>query len=43
MDQVDLQRTVDENGKRGVKFWLKPNPNRTTALLQQAPSHELRA
>jgi len=30
MNQVDLQRTVDENGKRGVKFWLKPNPNRAT-------------
>jgi hypothetical protein len=30
MDQVDLQRTVDENAKRGVKFWLKPNPNRAT-------------
>jgi hypothetical protein len=30
MDQLDLQRTVDENGKRGVKFWLKPIPNRTT-------------
>jgi hypothetical protein len=29
-DRVDLQRTVDENEKRGVKFWLKPNPNHTT-------------
>jgi hypothetical protein len=25
MDQVDLQRTVDENAKRGVRFSLKPN------------------
>jgi hypothetical protein len=40
MDQVDLQRTVDENGKRGVKFWLKPNPNHITASPAQAPSHE---
>jgi hypothetical protein len=27
MDQVDLQRTVDENAKRGVRFSLKPKPN----------------
>jgi hypothetical protein len=40
MDQVDLQRTVDENGKRGVKFWLKPNPNRATGSPAPAPSHE---
>lgn len=26
MDQVDLQRSVDENAKRGVKFSLKPKP-----------------
>jgi len=32
MNEVDLQRTVDQNGKNGVKFWLKPNPNRTTAV-----------
>jgi len=25
MNQVDLQRTVNENAKRGVKFSLKPN------------------
>ena len=24
MDEVDLQRTVDENAKRGVTFTLKP-------------------
>ncbi len=44
MNQVDFQRTVDENGKRGVKFWLKPNPNSTTGLPATAPvpapSHE---
>jgi hypothetical protein len=44
VDQVDLQRTVDENGKRGVKFWLKPSPNSTTGLPATAPtparSHE---
>jgi hypothetical protein len=26
MNQVDLQRTVNENAKRGVRFSLKPNP-----------------
>jgi hypothetical protein len=35
MDQVDLQRSVDENARRGVKFSLKPkpamNPNGTAA------------
>jgi hypothetical protein len=28
MDDVDLQRTVDENARRGVHFSLKPNRNR---------------
>ncbi|MGC1675631.1 MAG: hypothetical protein WA739_25445, partial [Candidatus Acidiferrales bacterium] len=27
MDDVDLQRTVDENARRGVNFSLKPRPN----------------
>ncbi|MFY9529711.1 MAG: hypothetical protein WBC04_07275 [Candidatus Acidiferrales bacterium] len=27
MDQVNLQRTVDENAKRGVRFSLKPKSN----------------
>jgi len=27
LDQVDLQKTVDENAKRGVHFSLKPNPD----------------
>ena len=27
MDEVDLQRTVDENAKRGVTFTLKPSRN----------------
>ena len=27
MDEVDLQRTVDENAKRGVTFSLRPIPN----------------
>jgi hypothetical protein len=26
MDQVDMQRTIDENAKRGVRFTLKPKP-----------------
>jgi len=28
MDQLDVQRTVDENSKRNVQFTLKPKPNR---------------
>jgi hypothetical protein len=28
IDQLDVQRTVDENSKRGVQFTLKPKPNR---------------
>jgi len=28
MDQLDVQRTVDENSKRGVQFTLKGKPNR---------------
>jgi hypothetical protein len=27
MDDVDLQRTVDENARRGVRFQLKPDPD----------------
>ncbi len=27
VDQIDLQRTVDENAKRGIRFPLKPKPN----------------
>ena len=30
VDQLDLQRTVDENAKRGVRFTLKPQPNTYT-------------
>jgi hypothetical protein len=46
MSELNLQRTVDENGKRGVKFWLKPNANSTTGTPAAspapppAPSHE---
>jgi hypothetical protein len=27
IDQLDLQRTVDENAKSGVQFTLKPGPS----------------
>ena len=27
MDQLDLQRTVDENAKRGIRFSLRPKPD----------------
>jgi hypothetical protein len=26
LDQVDVQKSIDENAKRGVKFTLKPKP-----------------
>jgi len=32
INDLDLQRTVDENSKRGVRFTLKPTPNRTDAV-----------
>jgi len=38
MDEVDLQRTVDENSKRGVTFTLKPAPNGPAAAPQSAPA-----
>ena len=31
MDDVDLQRTVDENARRGVRFQLKPDPDPSNA------------
>jgi len=46
MDEVDMQRTVDENAKRGVRFTLKSKPatnpdgtvsNRTVAPSTAAP------
>jgi hypothetical protein len=36
-DQLDLQRTVDENAKSGVQFSLKPNPDFSTPAPGQAP------
>jgi len=38
MDQVDLQRTVDENAKRGVPFSLKPGPDRVSAAPAPVPT-----
>jgi hypothetical protein len=32
LDQVDLQRTVDENAKRNVRFALKPNSDSSAVL-----------
>jgi hypothetical protein len=37
MDEVDLQRTVDENARRGIRFSLKPNPSRVSS--QPAPQN----
>jgi hypothetical protein len=38
IDQVDMQRTVDENARRGVRFSLKPGPDRASAAPVKAPS-----
>ena len=38
MDEVDLQRTVDENAKRGVTFTLKPSRNGPAAAPDSAPA-----
>jgi hypothetical protein len=35
MDEVDLQRTVDENARRGIRFSLKPNPSRVSSQPRQ--------
>ena len=35
MNQLDLQRTVDENAKRGVRFTLKPQPVPSTPAPAQ--------
>jgi hypothetical protein len=37
-DQLDMQRTVDENAKSGVQFTLKPNPDFAVPLPGQRPS-----
>lgn len=41
LDQVDVQKSIDENAKRGVKFTLKPRPavaSETPASGQSAPA-----
>ena len=43
MDQLDLQRTEDENAKRGVKFVLKPAPNSTGPASGPTSSSETTA
>jgi len=40
LSQVDLQRTVDENAKRGVRFSLKPNPDATPAAPDNSTSDQ---
>jgi hypothetical protein len=37
-NQVDLQRTVNENAARGVDFSLKPQPTRTGNAVAPAPA-----
>ena len=40
LDHVDLRRTNDENAKRGVRFWLKSEPEkeREPAASGDAPA-----
>jgi hypothetical protein len=40
MDEVDLQRTVDENAKRGVTFTLKPSRNGPASSPDSAPARQ---
>jgi hypothetical protein len=35
---VDLQRTVDENARRGIRFSLKPNPSSVNSQPRQNPN-----
>ncbi|MGH9724886.1 MAG: hypothetical protein ACRD41_07460, partial [Candidatus Acidiferrales bacterium] len=37
LNDFDLQRTVDENAKRGVTFTLRPNPDTTTSAPDATP------
>lgn len=45
INQLDLQRTVDENAKRGVRFTLKPQPNTYTPSgdTTSVPSNQLKS
>ncbi|MFZ3365339.1 MAG: hypothetical protein WA153_18000, partial [Candidatus Acidiferrales bacterium] len=36
VNQIDLQRTIDENAKNGVRFWVRPQPAATPAPAAQA-------
>lgn len=40
VNQIDLQRTVDENAKHGVRFWVKPqqSPPKSSAPAASAPA-----
>jgi hypothetical protein len=38
LDQVDLQKSIDENAKRGVKFTLKPKPAIASAGAATKPN-----
>ena len=37
VDQLDVQRTIDENAKSGVQFTLKPDPDSQAPAPSQAP------
>ncbi|MGH9756668.1 MAG: hypothetical protein ACRD4M_02945 [Candidatus Acidiferrales bacterium] len=39
LNDFDLQRTVDENAKRGVTFTLRPNPDTTSAAPDTNPDN----
>jgi hypothetical protein len=43
MKEVDLQRTVDENARRGIRFSLKPHPSSVTSQPSWQESGKRRA
>lgn len=40
LDHVDLRRTNDENAKRGVRFWLKSEPEKSQRQNSGVPSDD---
>jgi hypothetical protein len=38
LDQLDVQKSIDENAKRGVKFTLKPRPAMASSSPAPKPS-----
>jgi hypothetical protein len=38
LNRVDLPRTMNENQRNGVKFWIKSAPDENSAPVEEAPS-----